>query len=81
MLESCGDEPESASRPSVPAALVERDDAHPTLRAKCVELYQEQKILGFLHLYYGEEAMSVGVMDALTQQQEDVVVATYREHG
>ncbi len=47
--------------------------------AKCVELYQEQKILGFLHLYDGEEAVSVGVMDALTQ--EDAVVATYREHG
>ena len=46
---------------------------------KCVELYQAQKILGFLHLYDGEEAVSVGVMDAL--QPEDAVVATYREHG
>ena len=47
--------------------------------AKCVELYQAQKILGFLHLYDGEEAVSVGVMEALTQS--DAVVATYREHG
>jgi pyruvate dehydrogenase E1 component alpha subunit len=47
--------------------------------AKCVELYQAQKILGFLHLYDGEEAVSVGVMEALTP--EDAVVATYREHG
>jgi len=47
--------------------------------AKCVELYQAQKILGFLHLYDGEEAVSVGVMEALTA--EDAVVATYREHG
>lgn len=47
--------------------------------SKCVELYQAQKILGFLHLYDGEEAVSVGVMEALTP--EDAVVATYREHG
>ena len=47
--------------------------------AKCVELYQAQKILGFLHLYDGEEAVSVGVMESL--RPEDAVVATYREHG
>jgi pyruvate dehydrogenase E1 component alpha subunit len=47
--------------------------------AKCVELYQAQKILGFLHLYDGEEAVSVGVMEALASQ--DAVIATYREHG
>jgi pyruvate dehydrogenase E1 component alpha subunit len=47
--------------------------------AKCVELYQAQKILGFLHLYDGEEAVSVGVIEALTPQ--DAVIATYREHG
>jgi pyruvate dehydrogenase E1 component alpha subunit len=47
--------------------------------SKCVELYQAQKILGFLHLYDGEEAVSVGVMAAL--KPRDAVVATYREHG
>ncbi len=47
--------------------------------SKCVELYQAQKIVGFLHLYDGEEAVSVGVMEALTP--EDAVIATYREHG
>jgi pyruvate dehydrogenase E1 component alpha subunit len=47
--------------------------------AKCVELYQAQKILGFLHLYDGEEAVSVGVAQALGP--EDAMVATYREHG
>jgi pyruvate dehydrogenase E1 component subunit alpha len=47
--------------------------------AKCVELYQAQKILGFLHLYDGEEAVSVGVLEALGP--DDAVVATYREHG
>ena len=47
--------------------------------AKCVELYQAQKIRGFLHLYDGEEPVAVGVMSALEPQ--DAVVATYREHG
>ena len=47
--------------------------------AKCAELYQAQKIRGFLHLYDGEEAVSVGVLQAL--QPQDAVVATYREHG
>ena len=37
------------------------------------------KIHGFLHLYIGEEAVAVGVMQALTM--EDAIVATYREHG
>jgi pyruvate dehydrogenase E1 component alpha subunit/2-oxoisovalerate dehydrogenase E1 component len=47
--------------------------------AACSEQYQAQRIRGFLHLYDGEEAVSVGVMQALTPQ--DAVVATYREHG
>jgi pyruvate dehydrogenase E1 component alpha subunit len=47
--------------------------------AKCVELYQAQKIRGFLHLYDGEEAVAVGVASALGPR--DAVVATYREHG
>ncbi len=46
---------------------------------KCVELYSREKIRGFLHVYIGEEAVAVGVMQALAP--EDAVVATYREHG
>jgi pyruvate dehydrogenase E1 component alpha subunit len=46
---------------------------------RCADLYKEEKIRGFLHLYIGEEAIAVGVMDSLSQ--EDAVVATYREHG
>jgi pyruvate dehydrogenase E1 component alpha subunit/2-oxoisovalerate dehydrogenase E1 component len=46
---------------------------------KCVELYSAMKIRGFLHLYIGEEAVAVGVMQAI--QSDDAVVATYREHG
>ncbi len=32
---------------------------------KCAELYSASKIRGFLHLYIGEEAVAVGVMQAL----------------
>jgi pyruvate dehydrogenase E1 component alpha subunit len=46
---------------------------------KCAELYQAEKIRGFLHLYIGEEAVAVGVLASLTP--DDAVVATYREHG
>ena len=46
---------------------------------RCVELYSTTKIRGFLHLYIGEEAVAVGAMQALTD--DDAIVATYREHG
>ncbi len=47
--------------------------------AKCAELYQAEKIRGFLHLYDGEEAVAVGVEGQL--RPEDSIVSTYREHG
>lgn len=46
---------------------------------RCAELYSAEKIRGFLHLYNGEEAVAVGVMQAL--QPCDAITATYREHG
>ena len=46
---------------------------------KCAELYTQQKIRGFLHLYIGEEAVGVGVIQAL--RPNDAIVSTYREHG
>ena len=49
------------------------------MEEKCAELYGQQKIRGFLHLYIGEEPVAVGAMAAL--RDEDNVVATYREHG
>jgi pyruvate dehydrogenase E1 component subunit alpha len=72
---------------TVPATL-DRDHGHLLLRQmllvrrfeeRCVELYSATKIRGFLHLYIGEEAVAVGVMQALEPQ--DAIVATYREHG
>jgi 2-oxoisovalerate dehydrogenase E1 component len=46
---------------------------------RCAELYTQEKIRGFLHLYDGEEAVAVGVIPVLSPH--DRVVATYREHG
>jgi pyruvate dehydrogenase E1 component alpha subunit len=46
---------------------------------KLAELYTQEKIRGFLHLYIGEEAVAAGAMGAL--RPEDAVVGTYREHG
>lgn len=46
---------------------------------RCAQLYQAEKIRGFLHLYIGEEAVATGVMEVL--EPDDAVVATYREHG
>ena len=66
----------------------ERDHAHALLgemirirrfEEKCAELYGQQKIRGFLHLYVGQEAVAVGVMQSLLP--DDALVATYREHG
>jgi len=49
------------------------------MEERAAELYGEQKIRGFLHLYIGEEAVAVGALHALAP--EDNIVATYREHG
>ena len=76
------------SVPDVRALPVEREHGLVLLREmlrirrfeeSCAELYSAAKIRGFLHLYIGEEAVAVGVMQALTE--EDAIVATYREHG
>lgn len=49
------------------------------MEEKTYELYTREKIRGFLHLYDGEEAVAVGVIENL--KKEDSVVGTYREHG
>jgi pyruvate dehydrogenase E1 component alpha subunit len=49
------------------------------LEERCVELYSAMKIRGFLHLYIGEEAVAVAIMQVI--KPDDAVVATYREHG
>jgi len=46
---------------------------------RCVELYSGGRIRGFMHLCIGEEAVAVGVLQALGP--DDAVVSTYRDHG
>lgn len=46
---------------------------------KCAELYQAEKIRGFLHLGIGEEAIATAIMRVL--RADDAIVSTYREHG
>lgn len=45
----------------------------------CGRLYMEGKIRGFLHLYIGEEAIAVGSISAL--REDDFVISHYRDHG
>lgn len=46
---------------------------------KCVQLYGQQKIRGFLHLYIGQEACASGAASALTK--DDKWITAYRDHG
>jgi pyruvate dehydrogenase E1 component alpha subunit len=46
---------------------------------KAAEMYARQRIAGFLHLYIGEEAVGVGAIAALND--DDYVVTHYRDHG
>ncbi len=86
-----GTAPEADALPAAPAAssLPAEAGHHAELlyqmllirrfEEKCVELYSSGEIHGFVHLYIGEEAVAVGVNQALTP--DDSIVSTYREHG
>src|SRR5256886_15066198 len=43
------------------------------------ELYKSAKMPGLAHLYIGEEAVAVGVCEAL--RRDDLVTSTHRGHG
>ena len=46
---------------------------------KAAEMYARRKIGGFLHLYIGQEAVAVGAISVL--REDDYIVSHYREHG
>jgi pyruvate dehydrogenase E1 component subunit alpha len=46
---------------------------------KCAEAYSLGKIGGFCHLYIGQEAVGVGAISAI--REDDYVLTSYREHG
>ncbi|HFC54484.1 MAG TPA: pyruvate dehydrogenase (acetyl-transferring) E1 component subunit alpha, partial [Gammaproteobacteria bacterium] len=46
---------------------------------RCYEAYVERKIGGFLHLYPGEEACAIGVLEA-ARPGRDYVITGYRDH-
>lgn len=47
---------------------------------RCRQMYQQQKISGFLHLYIGQEAVSTGSVAAI-RLGEDTIITAYRDHG
>lgn len=49
------------------------------IEEKAMELYQQGKVGGFLHLYIGQEAVATGLITA--RQPQDRVITAYRDHG
>jgi pyruvate dehydrogenase E1 component alpha subunit len=74
---SAGGDAQTAERD--PVALLHQMLRVRRFEERCAELYSATAIRGFLHLYVGEEAVAVGVLQAL--RPDDAVVSTYRDHG
>src|SRR5215813_9217943 len=80
--------PKAESNPEIPSFVEDRDTLlkiyHEMVlirrfEEKCAESYSLGKIGGFCHLYIGQEAVGVGAISAL--REDDYVLTSYREHG
>lgn len=49
------------------------------LEEKAGQLYGQQKIKGFCHLYIGQEAVGAGIESAI--RPDDYIITAYRDHG
>lgn len=50
-----------------------------TFERRSIQLYREGLIRGYFHPYLGEEAIAVGVCEAL--RDDDAIISTHRGHG
>lgn len=50
-----------------------------TAEQEIADLYMKNKIMSFVHFYVGQEAVAVGVCDAL--KKEDRILGNHRSHG
>src|SRR5262249_23804313 len=85
------DLPETATKSSAPKSGQPNEDRETLVELlrqmvlirrfeeKCAESYSLGKIGGFCHLYIGQEAVGVGAISAL--REDDYVLTSYREHG
>jgi pyruvate dehydrogenase E1 component alpha subunit len=49
------------------------------MEEKAAQMYQQGKIVGFLHLYIGQEAVAVGSLGKL--RETDYAITSYRDHA
>ena len=76
----------ATARPTKPSAQTELEQrllrqmlSIRRFEEKAAEAYALGKIGGFCHLYIGQEAVAVGSLAAL--REDDYVISSYREHG
>jgi len=74
--------PKSSSLPAIDAGTLEKLYREMLLIRRIEELiakaYTQRKILGFCHLYIGQESVAVG---AAASTRDDYWISAYREHG
>lgn len=69
----------SAASPELQLAMLRHMLLIRRFEEKAAEAYALGKIGGFCHLYIGQEAVAVGALAAL--KEDDYVICSYREHG